>query len=224
MRAALYRVVGGLGPRVQAKAATSSVFVTFQDTSAAEPIDLCRDVETSLVAATCTYTFTSVGPHKITAFFSYKKGGLPAATTTVTHLVAGSDVTLVALPSPASAGDAITFTAVAGGGAARPTGIVSLFENGQNVGCVVSLAPSNAGRASCILTLPAGVHSLVARYVPDEISNSSYKASASEPFTLTVGSPLDQATASPTSPEDMLLSNDAPAPDEEAPLDASLGD
>ena len=156
----LTAVVGGISP--------GEGSVTFYDGSTA-----LATVTPDINETTTTKVTPNAGPHSYTADYSgYSNGttiNIRASNSgTITEIVnhARPTVTLQANPSPASFGQAVTFTAVVTGPGA-PTGTVQ-FQDGGSTKVFGTVTIDGAGTAVVTTSsLPAGPHTVFASYGGD---------------------------------------------------------
>jgi hypothetical protein len=134
--------------------------------------------------ATFTTANLTLGSHMITARYLGSAGHMPTESQ-VTHLVnpIGTTVTISASPSPSVFGQAVTFTAVVGANSGTPTGLVSFFNNGMQIG-TGNLATLNGQQVATFTTagLNAGMHTITAKY----LGAIGFSESTSNPFSHTV--------------------------------------
>lgn len=150
----------------------------------------------SLNGSTATFSTSSLtaGTYSVTAVYSgdsnFSGSTSTASSLTITAVVTPVDTTttLTASPTTATAGDAVTLTAIVkpSSGSAVPTGTVAFVDGSTNLG---SSALDNTGTATLSTSsLAAGSHSITASYSGDSADN----ASTSSAVTVTI----NQATPS----------------------------
>lgn len=159
--------------------ATGSVQFLVDGTSAGAPVSLNNGYASQAIA------FSSAGQHLVTAVYSgsssFAGSASPAFTETVTP--AATSLSLVCGAQSLSWGQGLTLTAnvsalAPGGG--TPSGTITFFDAGQQIGAVPTDAFGNASFNASALAV--GVHSFSASFA----STASYGASASAPVAVTV--------------------------------------
>ncbi len=159
----------------------------------------------SPVTTNYTAVFTPSGA------FSGSNGSLPYV---VQNKAGDATATTLAVVQTGLAGDPVTFnsnvsdTETPG---TTPAGTVSFFDNGGTT-AVASATVSSSGAASATLAtgLPAGPHSIVAKFVPT--SSTAFAASQSAPVTFTLtaaGSPCANTLSACTDPQYIKVTVDA---------------
>jgi hypothetical protein len=175
--------------------------VSFSDNGAA--ISGCSggsapQVMGSPLQASCTTSFSSAGPHSITAVYNGDanyNASLASSALSQTVVVNGSTTTLAAAPNPSSYGQTVMFTATVSGSSVPPTGSVT-FAAGGNTLCTSSLATvGGKTTATCSTSvLPVGTDQVTASYPGD----STYGASQGQlNQTVNKASTTTGVTASP---------------------------
>jgi hypothetical protein len=149
-------------------------------------------------SATWTTAALTVGSHTITATYPGDFNFDPSVSGALTQVVTGypTTTTLVAAsPNPASAFQAITFSAAMASGFGTPDGTVSFLANGQTIGSAVL---NGAGEGSAtVSTLGAGTYDITAVYG----ATTEYAGSSSTAVVLVVnGAPTATALASSANP------------------------
>jgi hypothetical protein len=140
---------------------------------------------------TSSPTIFSVGNHSVTAQFVPTAGSQYSGSTSpaIVQTVVQADTTtaLAATPNPANQGNLVTLTANVAPvlpGAGNPTGTVTFFNGGTNLGTGTVSATVSGGVATLSTsTLPVGADSLTAVYSGD----TTFNTSTSAPLTETVG-------------------------------------
>jgi hypothetical protein len=132
--------------------------------------------------ATLTLNAQLAGTNSITAYYSgdavYSGATSTAVTTTVPQ--ATPTLTLAASSSTSPAGSPVTFTAAVASGGPVPTGAVSFYAGGVQIGGLVPLSGGSATVAAT--TLAAGTNSITAQYTGD--TNYAGAVSNSVPVTI----------------------------------------
>lgn len=158
--------------------------VTFYDTDGTTKLGSC-----TLSSGICTFTYSSltVGTHTITASYGGSETGLgyQASSGTVSQTV-DQDVASLALVSsvnPSVLGQPVTFTATAtssngaGGSGATPTGTVTFYDNGTQIG-TGTLSSGVATLTTSALTL--GTHAITASYGGDTTDTTATSNTVSQ--------------------------------------------
>jgi len=154
--------------------------VTFTD--GGTPIEGCNDVpvDTDDGITTCTPDDVSSGAHTFAARFS---GGIGYAASEADSVeyneTSETTTTLIAAPNPSDLNEAVTLTATVAtsGSSAAPTGEVAFHVDGAEA--PLAKAQLEDGKASAVVILPGGDHTVTAEYSGD----ATHLPSTSEPAT-----------------------------------------
>jgi hypothetical protein len=132
-------------------------------------------------------TIASTGAHNLKAVYS-GDANYPAGTSDITSIkvLAAVTVTLTSSQNPSPPGQNLALSANLAGGSS-PTGTVTFFDNGVQIG-----AAQVGGNAQAVFTtsaLPAGGHVITASYAGDQANGPATSA----PFTQAIGNIVPQA-------------------------------
>ena len=157
--------------------ATPSGSVQFLDGAS----NLGGPVALSIGAASISVAFSAGAPHSLTARYLGSQNFI-GSTSSAVSLPVGKATPTIAIGSsmnPSTSGNAVTFTVTAGAqapGAGLPTGTVTCFVDGTQIGVAQSLASGNATCNAAALT--AGSHTITAAYGGD----TQFKSQTSDAF------------------------------------------
>ncbi|MGO8897662.1 MAG: beta strand repeat-containing protein [Isosphaeraceae bacterium] len=179
--------------------------VTFMDGSST--------LGTGTLDGTGTATFTvsslSVGTHAITAVYGGDSNFSAKASATLNQVVklAQTTTSMVSVPNPSSAGQAVTFTATIGvvaPGSGTPTGIVTFLDGTTTLG-TATLNGETATLTTASLTV--GTHSIKAVYGGDPNFNGSTSTVLKQVVNTSSSSPMSLSAILPVDPVDQAIAS-----------------